>query len=103
MGMDGIIFVRPTLGANYAYNDSSTEFVREYTLLYNEIDTTPHDQLLAVQEFVWSDFKPNYWLINGRAYPDTLVKDSEISSGHELEYQPISSLVQVEENERTLS
>lgn len=102
MGMDGIVFVRPTMGRNYAYNAFDTRFDREYTLLLNEIDTTPHDNLEAVQEFVWSDFKPNYWVINGRSYPDTIVKDQEITAGHELEHQPISSLIQAEAGEEIL-
>ena len=37
MGMTGIVFVRPTMGAKYAYNDASTAFDREFSLLLNEI------------------------------------------------------------------
>ena len=32
----------------------------------------PHDGLIGVQEFVWSEYRPQYWIINGRAYPDTI-------------------------------
>ena len=49
------------------------EFDREFALCAAEIDTAPHDNLEAVQEFVWSDYKPNYWTINGRSYPDTVI------------------------------
>ena len=125
MGMDGIVYVRPTqndtgaaggpiarLGGNpgspvmgYAYNDgvdpshpTSTAYDREFTLLLNEVDTRPHDGLLAVQEFVWSDYKPNFWIINGRSYPDTLLPNND----PDLPNQPVSSLIQVNEGDRTL-
>lgn len=125
MGMTGIVFVRPTqnftgaaggpiarLGGDagspvmgYAYNDGvspidplSTAYDREFTLLLNEVDTRPHDGLEAVQEFIWSDYKPNYWIINGRAYPDTIKPNNDPS----LPFQPISSLVQVNPGERVL-
>jgi FtsP/CotA-like multicopper oxidase with cupredoxin domain len=112
MGMDGIVFVRPQPGGGitpyHAYADLSTAFDREYTLLLNEIDTRPHDNLAQVQEFVWSDYKPNYWVINGRAYPDTLYTDQDLASGLDAtaaelkDRQPVSSLVQAYPGERIL-
>jgi FtsP/CotA-like multicopper oxidase with cupredoxin domain len=98
MGMDGIIFIRPAADPKWAYNDSSTAFDREWALLLNEIDTRPHDGLLAVQEFVWSDFKPTYWVINGRSYPHTLLGNNDPL----LPSQPISSLAQINEGETGL-
>jgi len=108
MGMNGIVFVRPAQNAGtgslppgkYVYNDGdgSTAYEREYTLLLNEIDTRPHDGLEAVQEFVWSGYKPNYWLINGRAYPDTIKLNADPS----LPHQPISSLIQANKGEQIL-
>ncbi len=128
MGMDGVIFIRPSATSpvnprwnayDTGFGPATTFFDREYTLLFNEVDTRPHDNLLAVQEFVWSDFKPNYWNINGRAYPDTLRTDQELfdafavdddplkvgdgSEAADLKYrQPISSLIQALPNERIL-
>ncbi|MCL4301466.1 MAG: multicopper oxidase domain-containing protein [Anaerolineae bacterium] len=102
MGMDGIVFIRPAGNPNRAYPDGSTEFDRQYTLLFNEVDTTPHDNLIRVQEFVWSNYDPNYWVINGRSYPDTILSDSDIV-GTELEFrQPVSSLIQANEGDRIL-
>lgn len=110
MGMDGIIFVRPLqnsgalpaypVAGKYAYNDGdgSTAYDREFALLLNEIDTRPHDNLVSIQEFVWSDYKPNYWVINGRTYPDTILPNDDPS----LPEQPISSLMQVNEGDRVL-
>ncbi|HWQ14415.1 MAG TPA: multicopper oxidase domain-containing protein [Roseiflexaceae bacterium] len=107
MGMTGIIFVRPaqngtSLGGftKFAYNDGdgSTGYQREFALLLNEIWTTPHDNLEAIQETVWPDYHPNYWVINGRSYPDTLLPNNDPS----LPSQPISSLIQVNPGERVL-
>jgi len=106
MGMDGIVYVNPhqnfgpAIGGftQFAYNDGdgSTGYHRHWTLLLNEIDTRPHDGLLAVQEFVWSDYKPTYWVMNGRSYPDTILPGSAMPS------QTISSLIKIEEGERGL-
>lgn len=98
LGMDGVVFVNPKRGGSislsHAYDHDDTRFDRQYTLLLNEIDTSPHDQLVNVQEFVWSDYDPNYWIINGRSYPDTILSDSAVV-GTELEFrQPVSSLIQ---------
>jgi len=104
MGMDGIVFIRPDPDSypNHAYPDGSTAFDREYTLLFNELDTTPHDNLINVQEFIWSDYDPNYWVINGRTYPDTILTEEDII-GTELEYrQPISSLIQANSGDTVL-
>ncbi len=88
MGMTGVVFVEPRdmwfdmAGNNIprrkvAYNDNpagiDSSFDREFALLVNEIDTHPHDNLENIQEFVWSNYKANYWTINGRSYPDTVV------------------------------
>jgi FtsP/CotA-like multicopper oxidase with cupredoxin domain len=104
------VFIRPaqngaSLGGytKFVYNDGdgSTGYNREIALLLNEIDVRPHDGLLAVQEFVWSDYDPQYWVINGRAYPDTLAPDNP-GSGDPLESQPISALIEVNAGERML-
>jgi FtsP/CotA-like multicopper oxidase with cupredoxin domain len=92
----------------YAYNDgvppgdpfttSSTAYDREFALMLNEVDPRPHDGLEAVQEFLWTDYSASYWIINGRAYPDTILPNEDPS----LPSQPISSLVQVNAGERVL-
>jgi FtsP/CotA-like multicopper oxidase with cupredoxin domain len=119
MGMDGIIFVNPAQNGNtslypsgtYAYNDGdgSTGYDRQFTLLLNEVDVRPHDQLVAVQEFVWSEYRPQYFLINGRAYPDTILPNGTWAPGEglsadvgEAHAQPVSSLVQANAGEHVL-
>jgi len=107
MGMQGSVFVRPSQNGTslggytmFAYNDGdgSTGYEREFTLLLDEIWTTPHDNLESIQETVWPNYKANYWTINGRAYPDTLLSNNDSS----LPAQPLSALMQVNENEQVL-
>jgi FtsP/CotA-like multicopper oxidase with cupredoxin domain len=108
MGMQGNLFVRPAQNkgagsipaGKYAYNDGdrSTEYDREFALLLDDLDTRPHDGSEAIQEFIWTDYKPNYWTINGRAYPDTIKHNGDSS----LPSQPLSSLIQVNAGNRVL-
>ncbi|MEW6583517.1 MAG: multicopper oxidase domain-containing protein, partial [Actinomycetota bacterium] len=98
MGMNGIVYVRPALGAKFAYEHASTGFDREFALMLNEIDTRPHDNLLAIQEFLWTTYAPQYFIINGRAYPDTV----KVNGHPDLPSQPISSLIQVNGGDRVL-
>jgi len=107
MGMQGSVFVRPSQnGASmggftkFAYNDGdgSTGYHREFTLLLDEIWTTPHDNLEAIQETVWPNYHANYWTINGRSYPDTLLPNNDDI----LPAQPQSSRIQVNQGDRVL-
>lgn len=108
MGMTGIVFIEPAQNGNtslypsgrFVYNDGdgSTGFDRQFTLLLSEVDSRPHDNLVAVQEFKWVDFKPDYWVINGRSYPDTV----KPATHPDVPNQPISSLIQASVGERIL-
>ena len=109
MGMTGVVYVRPTMGPRFAYNDASTAFDREFTLLLNEIDPRPHDGLLAVQEFQWVDYRPRFWIINGRAWPDTIKAPEDPSlavypdnPAGERNAQRISSLIQCNPTDKVL-
>lgn len=108
LGMTGLIYVRPAQNqgtdtlpsGKYAYNDGdgSTAYDREFAILLNEIDPRPHDNLLAVQGFQWTDYKPSYWVMNARTYPDTLKPNNDRS----LPNQPLSSLIQISQGETGL-
>ena len=113
MGMTGIIFVRPAqnggLGlipaGRYAYNDrvlpsdpASTAYDREWALFLQDIWSLPHDNLASIQESKWTDYDPDYWVINGRCYPDTLLPNNDPS----LPAQPVTSLVQCNSGDRVL-
>lgn len=67
MGLYGALVVRPALGANYAYNDVSTRFDQEQVMVLSEVDTDLNND---PGSFDLLDWDPDYWLINGKAYPD---------------------------------
>jgi len=59
---------------NFAYNDIHTFFDKEYVMLLSDIDTRWHDNVETGEPpFNPVDFRPDYWLVNGRAFPDTLL------------------------------
>jgi FtsP/CotA-like multicopper oxidase with cupredoxin domain len=94
MGLYGALIVRPALGANYAYNDASTEFDpnREYLLVLNEIDPALHRAVQRGRPYDFSRFNDDYWQVNGRSFPDTVSENYAAW----LPSQPYGSLVQVE-------
>ncbi|MBW7881054.1 MAG: multicopper oxidase domain-containing protein [Caldilineaceae bacterium] len=112
MGMDGVVYIQALNGRTYDSDSGVTAFHREFTLLLNEVWTTPHDNLIGVQETNWSDYKANYWVINGRSYPDTVVRDQDLAAyeGGDFSYgdpdlgftQPVSSLIQLNAGETGL-
>jgi FtsP/CotA-like multicopper oxidase with cupredoxin domain len=130
LGMTGAVFVRPIQDGNpslypsgkYAYNDGdgTTGFDREFALLLTNVWAEAHWENAHYQLSDWTGFKPEYLLLNGRVYPDTLVgnggEDVGKIWGHEattgdllpppnrpdLCYQPISSLIEVQSGERIL-
>jgi len=112
MGMDGIVYIKSS-NPGYAYDlpngdpAPGTDFNRQFTFMLNEIDTHPHDNLINIQEFVWSNYKANHWVMNGRSYPDTVMRDQELLGsdfdlGGGLYSQPVSSLMQVNPGDRVL-
>jgi FtsP/CotA-like multicopper oxidase with cupredoxin domain len=112
MGMDGVVYIK-SLTPGYAYDLPNgdpaldTAFDRQFSFMLNEIDTHPHDNLVNIQEFVWSNYKANHWVMNGRSYPDTVMRDQELPSsdfdlGDGLYSQPVSSLMQCKPGDRVL-
>jgi FtsP/CotA-like multicopper oxidase with cupredoxin domain len=121
MGMTGIIFVRPAqnktplrAGEKYVYNDvnGSTRYDREFGMFLSEVWADAHYRDAHIQVSDWSEYSPDLWLLNGRAYPDTLAPngagrdptgDLLPTAGFErLQYQPISSLVTANGGDRVL-
>ncbi|MFF4417890.1 multicopper oxidase domain-containing protein [Streptosporangium sp. NPDC001559] len=111
MGMTGIVFVRPaqdgspTLdplhrSTSYAYNDEdgSTAYDRHFAILLNEIEEREHDADEQIQEFIFTDYDPQYFTLNGRVYPQTILPNGHPS----LPEQPVSALVQVNPGDRVL-
>jgi FtsP/CotA-like multicopper oxidase with cupredoxin domain len=139
MGMTGIVFVRPAqnkTGAGggpvarvnggptsapmgYVYNDgvspsdpNSTSYDREFGMFLSEVWAQERFRDAHIQENDWSDYHPDYWLLNGRTYPGTLAPNGgatdangdlvPVVGSEELQYQPISSLVQANSGDRVL-
>jgi FtsP/CotA-like multicopper oxidase with cupredoxin domain len=110
MGMTGIVFVRPQqdgggqdpLGRSttFAYNDGdgSTAYDRHFAILLDEIDERQHDADEQIQEFIMTDYDPQYFTLNGRVYPQTLLPNGDPS----VPSQPVSALVQVNPGDRVL-
>ena len=64
-----------TAGLRYAYNDGdgSTRFDVEVPILMSSFDPTFHDASFHVQPLPFADMRDQYFLLNGRGYPDTVV------------------------------
>lgn len=128
MGMTGLVFVRPLQDGNttlypsgkYTYNDGdgSTGFDREFAMFLSEVWAEAHWCDSHIQLPDWSDYHPDFSLLNGRVYPDTLAPNGSIDpfnpvrDAHgdliapdgrpELQYQPLSALVTCNAGERVL-
>ncbi|PKW25473.1 multicopper oxidase [Phycicoccus duodecadis] len=130
MGMTGMVWVRPKqnrtgvngypVGTKYAYNDGdgSTRYDREFGIILTELWSAAHYRDAHIQVSDWTDFDASFWLMNGRAYPDTLAPngansvarpdgglqyrpDLDTASGR-LQYQPNSSHITCVPGERVL-
>jgi FtsP/CotA-like multicopper oxidase with cupredoxin domain len=122
MGMTGIVFVRPTqdgtpLGGftKFAYNDTdgSTGYHRHFAILLNEVEERQHDADRDIQEFIPTDYDPQFFTLNGRCYPQTALPNDDgyttsgltttnPNYGSADKSQPSSALVQVNPGERAL-
>ena len=64
---------------NFAYNNIHSYFDKEYVMLLSDIDSKWHQNLYdqgtdtPPAPFNPVDFKPDFWLVNGRSFPDTLL------------------------------
>ncbi len=71
----------------FAYNQIDTFYDKEYIMLLSEIDLKWHQTVQTTLqtgiEFNAADFNPNFWLLNGRAYPDTLLPHPQTPNPNE--------------------
>ncbi len=140
MGMTGIVFVRPLQdGASkivstpsgsrtftkFAYNDGdgATGYDRHFAILLNEIWMNFHDGDRDIQETIPTDYAPQWFTLNGRCYPQTVLPNDDPAiavawlptsgtssgittanpnQGTNDRSQPNSALIQVNANDRVL-
>jgi FtsP/CotA-like multicopper oxidase with cupredoxin domain len=100
MGLFGALIVRPALGSDYAYNRLEDRFTseEEFLVLLSEIDPYQHQAAENGQPFDLNNYKPRYWLINGRGFPDS-VADNYAAW---LPNQPYGALARIHEFNDTL-
>jgi FtsP/CotA-like multicopper oxidase with cupredoxin domain len=93
MGLFGALIVRPTMGDDYAYDDAASRFTapEEFMVLLSEIDPYQHQAAETNKPFNLTNYKPRYWLINGRGYPDSIADNG----ASWLPAQPYGSLATV--------
>jgi len=74
MGLFGALIVRPALGVNYANNNPTSQFNpdTEFLVLFSEIDPYLNQAVENGRSFNMNNYKPRYWLINGRGFPDSI-------------------------------
>jgi FtsP/CotA-like multicopper oxidase with cupredoxin domain len=125
MGMTGIVFVRPRQDGTpiggftrFAYNDGdgSTGYHRHFAILLNELWTNFHDGDRDIQESIATDYDPQWFTLNGRVYPQTVLPNDSASLPEPMRVgtpnpnfddavdysQPNSALVQVNPGDRVL-
>jgi FtsP/CotA-like multicopper oxidase with cupredoxin domain len=100
MGLFGALIVRPTLGADHAYNRSDSQFdtSEEFMVLLSEIDPFQHQAVERGKTFNMNNYHPRYWLINGRGFPDSIADNG----ASWLPTQPYGALAEVQEFNDTL-
>jgi FtsP/CotA-like multicopper oxidase with cupredoxin domain len=95
MGLFGALIVRPTMGADFAYNRGDSRFTpsEEFMVLLSEIDPYQHQAVEQGKGFNMNKYHPRYWLINGRGFPDSIA-DNYASW---LPTQPYGALAEIQE------
>lgn len=85
MGMYGALIIRPNGQPHRAYPDTPV-FDKEYTFVLSEMDSAGHQtdyQHLynGGPDENWNTYHPNYFLINGKAWPDTMMDPQDSITG----------------------
>jgi FtsP/CotA-like multicopper oxidase with cupredoxin domain len=70
MGMYGALIVRPAGAPSQAYASAATSFDAEQVLVLSELDPTLNNSSNP-ETFDIRNYSPKYYLINGKAYPNT--------------------------------
>jgi FtsP/CotA-like multicopper oxidase with cupredoxin domain len=94
MGLFGALIVRPSMGADHAYNRADSQFnpAEEFMVLLSEIDPYLNRAVERGATFNMNRYHPRYWLINGRGFPDSIADNG----ASWLPSQPYGALAVVE-------
>ena len=75
-------------------------------MLLSDIDSKWHDTVEAQKTYYAPDFKPDFWLVNGRAYPDTLkphpLTITSLNANTNLTQLNYESYVHIKTNDKVL-
>ncbi len=95
MGLFGALVVRPSAGADRAYDSTDSRFTagEEFLVLLSEIDPYQHRAIEQGKPFNLNNYKARYWLINGRGFPDSIADNG----ASWLPSQPYGSLAEIHE------
>lgn len=121
MGLFGALVVRPTMGADFAYNRADDQFTtkvagspdvhlnntpgpganntEEFMVLLSEIDPYLNQAIERKDGGLTSNYSldtyhPRYWLVNGRGFPDSIADNGAAW----LPNQPYGALAEVRES-----
>jgi FtsP/CotA-like multicopper oxidase with cupredoxin domain len=74
LGLFGALVVRPAGHADQAYDRTDSKFTpaEEFMVLLSEIDPYQHQAAEQGRAFNLTSYRPRYWLVNGRGFPDTI-------------------------------
>ena len=75
MGLFGALIVRPAGHPDWVYDRADSQFNpgTEFMVLLSEIDPYLNAKVLKGNgAFNMNNYKPRYWLINGRQFPDSI-------------------------------
>jgi len=75
LGLFGALIVRP-LAPGQAYNSAATAYDDEAVVVLSEIDPNLNNSATPAT-FDLRNYSPRYWLINGKAHPDTVAIASD--------------------------
>ncbi|HRA66952.1 MAG TPA: multicopper oxidase domain-containing protein [Caldilinea sp.] len=83
MGLFGALIVRPVrpdsppAGASFVYGEGSAVYKTgpEFMIMLSEVDPYLNQAVERGQPFDMSLYKPRYWLINGRGFPDSIASN----------------------------
>ena len=103
MGLYGVIVVRPVGNSIFGHPNYKTAYGAgtgssydvEKILVLSEIDSGMHDNVEPGVYYDMLKFKPDYWVINGRSFPDSINEDNNSN-------QPYSSRIECRAGERVL-